>query len=766
MFENNLRNPPFAVVKAALKSIFLSMVVGLFASNPEILAAPLAGNEPLPSPKHPLKAVPITEATSSLQVSLDQRLGMAQSARKAGDRILAISLYKEIVTLDPNHLVTRVELAEALADEDQLDEARGHLDFVQKVNPTWVPVYLTRGALEQQAQNELSALKAFNQALVIEPANRFAIEGRLLALSRLGSPGRALVEAKAYSELDPEIIQRLHEDEAALAIRRSENVYHEHPSSALSAADAALVLIEANLKRYPASERSRFDYVRALTNRRRYYQAISVYEVLMAENRELPGYIHYSAAVSYLAELRPERAKETFMIALAADPNEFNTYTGLFYALCDLAEFTAAKTYIDILAARNLEPEQKFETDRLAAWVNAYEDRLGIAQDQFIALQVRAPASTALRNALGRVYLWRGWPQRAEEEFNLVAQQSPEDIEALSGLVDVDMMQGDYGSAARRITHLSTLIADDHDTVKRLKRVLMRRNDPEITISASSRRNKERTSSGESLRLDTRLYSSPVTPQNRIFAHQYYESTHFGAEPAYYKRVGLGWESIIARLVKLEIEIQNELFKDNQSSVVLDSEFQINDYWRVKGHYDSNSIEVPLRARISDIEGDSAYVGVSYRLNERAVMDFGAQRLVMSDSNKRRSHSASTEYQFIQGPFYKASVALDMSASTNTFINAAYFNPARDKTLQMTLKNEWLGFRRYDRSFHQRLYLSAGEYAQQDHSTQTIGSLRYEHEWNFSDAMNARYALAYVHTAYDGEPSKGPEVTMSMSRKF
>ena len=138
----------------------------------------------------------------------------------------------------------------------------------------------------------------------------------------------------------------------------------------------------------------------------------------------------------------------------------------------------------------------------------------------------------------------------------------------------------------------------------------------------------------------------------------------------------------------------------------------------------------------------------------------------MSDSNDRRSLAATGEYQFIQGPFYKASAALDVSGSTNTLINAAYFNPARDHTLQVTLKNEWLGYRRYTRSFYQRLYLSAGGYTQQDIATQTIGSVRYEHEWNFSDALNTRYALAYVQRAYDGEPSKGPEATLSMNRKF
>lgn len=743
--------------------MLLSLVAGLWALNPEILSA-AAGNESLPAPVPTVAAADPPAAKAEL--TRNPKLNKARSARKAGDRTLVISIYKEIVMLEPGHLDARLELATLLAEAALFDEAREHLDFIQKTRPSWVQVYLTRAALEQQAKNEISALKAFDQALTLEPANRIAREGRLLALARLGSPATALAEAKLYPGLDPGVLRRLHEDEAALAIRRSENVYHEHPSAALPAADAAIALIEANLKRYPDSERSRYDYVRALTNRRRHRDAIAVYEALLAEKRAVPGYTHQSAALSYLAEQQPERAKAAFKAALTADPHDFSASVGLFYALSDLNEFEAAKAHIDALAAQPLEPDKKFEADMLAVWARAYEDRLGIAQDRFLALQTRAPASTALHNALGRIYLWRGWPRRAEEEFNLVVQQHPHDVEALSGLTDVDMALGDFGSAARRLDHLSTLAADDHAGVQRLKRAQALRNRPELNLTVSSGRNKERTSTGQSLRVDTRLYSAPITAQNRLFAHQYYESTHFDAESAYYQRVGLGWESIFARRAKLELEFQHEFFRDNQSSALLGGEIQFNDFWRLKGRYDWNSIDVPLRARLGDIDGEAAYLGGSYHPNERAALDIGAQRLRMSDRNDRRSLAAAGEYQFIQGPFYKASAALDVSRSTNTLVNAAYFNPARDRTLQVTLKNEWLGYRRYTRSFYQRLYLSAGGYTQQDIATQTIGSVRYEHEWNFSDALNTRYALAYVQRAYDGEPSKGPEATFSMNRKF
>lgn len=743
-----------------MRTIQLCTVVGLIILNPVVFAAN-SGNPSIPARSGE------TAVDAGSQGGRQSRLNKAQQARKSGDRELAISLYKEIGTREPGNVEARLVLASLLAEANRFDEARVELNAVQKIRPAWVQVYLTRAQVEQQARNEISALKAFNQALAIDPQNQTAREGKLLTLSRLGSPDIALTEAKEWPRVDAQVIQRLHEDKAAQAIRRSENAYHDSPVQALPALDAAIGLVEANLQRYAGSERSRFDYVRALANRNRHRDAIAVYEGLMAEKRDLPGYLHHSAGLAYLAEQQPQQARNAFQAALAFDPNDFNASVGLFYALCDLNKFRQAKTHIDALAARALEPEKKFQADMLAIWVRAYEARLGVAQDRFSALLARVPASTSLHNALGRIYLWRGWPRRAGKEFNYVAQRHPQDLEAQTGLLDVDMALADYRAAARRVVALNTQ-APGNESVRRSNRVQALHRRPEFHTEIGTSETKERASTGQSLHVETRVYSAPLNFQNRLFAHQYYESARFDAGYVYYKRLGLGWESTIARVGKLEIEAQQEFYKENQTSVLVGGEIQFNDYWRIKGRYDSNSTDVPLRARVNDIDGKAIYLSSKYRLSERTAIDVNAQRLSMSDDNTRRSISASAGYQFIQGPFYKATVSLDGYASTNTLpsTQVVYFNPPNDRTVQLTLKNEWLGYRRYARSFYQRLYLSIGGYTQKGFDTESIGSVRYEHEWNFSDSLNTRYGLGYVRRVYDGEVSRGPEATLSVNWKF
>ena len=751
-----------------MRTILLGFIAGLIIVLNQNAIAKDFGSESvlLASDRH-------SEVVNSLETEVHRpvpspianRLAAAESARKTGNPELAISIFREILMLEPENLEARIKWAATLADMGKFDEARAHLERIQKSRPDWVQAYLTRGALERQAMNELSALKAFDQALAIEPENLEAREGRLIAISRLGSPALALEEAKQYPKLDPALIQRLHEDEAALSIRRSENSYHEKPVDGLRASEPAIRLIETNLQRYPKSERSRFDYVRALSNRYRYQDAITAYEALKREKKELPGYTHRAAGLSYLAERKPEQAAEAFKAALAADPNDFNASVGLFYALSDLADFPAARAHIDALAARPLEPEKKFEAEIHAAWGRAFEDRLGIAQDQFLALQARAPASFQLHNALGKIYIWRGWPRRAEKEFELVAQNEKDNLSAEVGLADTDFGLGNFRSAARRIAHLNMLAPDDQN-VKRVNRIHTLHNLNELALTVSTSRNKDRVINGQSLSFDARIYGTPIDFQNRIFAHQYFESSRFESGSAYYKRWGVGLESTIPHVAKLEGEIQQEFFGRKRLSAAVEGIIDLSDFWRIKGRFDSNSVDVPIRARVDGIRGQSLHLSSSYRWSESAAIEAGTQQVSMSDGNTRRNVFMTGQNELVQGPFYKARWLIDLISSTNTLKNPVYFNPGRDRTLQLTLKNEWLGFRRYESSFYQRLYLSVGSYAQQDFALQTIGSLRYEHEWSINNVTNVRYSLAYVKRAFDGTPSAGSEAMLSLSHRF
>lgn len=614
------------------------------------------------------------------------------------------------------------------------------------------------------AGNDVSALKAYERALALQPHNRAARNGRLLTMSRLGAPAAALAEAKRDANADPDVIQRLYEDEAALAIRRTEQVHRTLPIEARADADNALRLIEANRKRYPHSERTRFDYVRALSNRGRHGEAVAHYEQLIREKRDLPAYLHGAAGNSYLALENPDAAATAFRTAIRRDANDFNANVGLFYALSDLTEYDAAQTHISAFAARPLPPEQKFAAEIHAAWAHAFANRLSRAQTEFAALETRAPASAHIRNALGTVYLWRGWPRRAVDEHTLAAQADNTDIGASVGLAHAEIALGDFKSAGERVTLLTTL-APDVRAVKQASRALAVRELHELHIASGSS-TKDRLSQGQSVSVDARLYSRPLGFQHRVFARTHYEQARFAEGRAYAKRLGVGIESTIARHARVEAEVQQEFFRRDRTSGAIGGTLDLNDFWRMHARFDSNSTDVPLQARLVDVSGRATQAGLRYRHDDRTSADVGAHTLAMSDTNTRRRGFFAARHKLIEGAFYQATAGIEIGASSNTLDNAAYFNPQRDRSWQFVVANEWLGYRRYTRAFYQRLQFAGGRYAQHNFDSKGIASARYEHDWSFSDTASLRYGLGYAQRAFDGIVSKGPEASLDFNWKF
>lgn len=666
-------------------------------------------------------------------------------------------------------VATQITMARSVGRENELPVMQPYLKTASNARGTPVPAQIAQLLAEanaaRDAGNDVSALKAYDRVLAIEPANLAARAGRLLTVSRLGAPTTALAEAKLWPHLDADVLQRLHEDEAALAIRRTEQIYRAQPVEARADADAALRLIEKNLKRNPRSERTRFDYVRALSNRGRHRDAIVQYEALVREKRMLPGYLHRAAGDSYLAEQAPELAVSAYKDALQRDSNDFEASVGLFYALSDLNQYTAAHRHIDKLAAHPLPPQQKFEAEIHAAWAHAFEGRLARAQAEFAALQARAPASAEVHNALGQIYLWRGWPRRAHDEYSLVAQNDKHDIGAHAGLANTDVMLGAFRSAADRVAILNA-VAPDVPVVKQVTRAQTVRDLHELEIASGSSRTKDRSSQGQSIYFDARVFSRPLAFQHRLFARTHYEQARFSDGQAYYKRLGVGVESTIARHARLEAEVQQEFFRRDRVGGSLGGTFALDDRWSVQARFDSNSVDVPLQARIDDIHGRAAQARLQYRRDQRTGAQIGGQELDMSDSNTRRSGILSAHHKVIEGPFYQATVGIDVGASSNTRANATYFNPRRDRTAQISLANEWLGYRRYTRAFYQRVQLAGGSYRQQDFGSNTIGSARYEHDWSFSDTARLRYSVGYAQRAFDGVASKGAEASLSLNWKF
>ena len=624
---------------------------------------------------------------------------------------------------------------------------------------------MQQGQTQWNQKNLIAALHSFDQVLALDAQNAEALQGRLRVLSTLGLPDRALEEAQSSLAADATSIQTLHEDKAAQAIRWSEQVYYAKPRESYPVSDAAIAMVQANLQRYPDSLRTRFDWIRALANRQRHTEAIQAYEALRSAGTDLPAYVHASAGRAYFAEKNPEEAARVYRLALAAEPNNLNVNLGLFYALSDQTQFAAANQHIQSVAAETRLPDAKFSANTTVITGLAYAGQLPAAQERFLQLQQEAPNSTSLHIALGRIYLWRGWPERAKAELELAALREPDDIRAQNALVEVDTVRGDYLLAQQRLNNLEVIASDDPD-VKNLVRAQTVRQYNELSLSVSGTRSKDNVGNSHGTIFDAKLKAPPIGLQTRPFIRTYTESDTTDNVRTEYQRLGLGLEHRIAALGTVEAEIQQEVKLEKKSSFNLGGSWNLNDYGALNGKYDSNSIDVPLRARVDAISGWKAELGAAYRAHEGAYGRADYAELHMSDQNLRRSMALSANYTLMQRPLSKGIVGLEWAASTNSLRNTAYFNPQSDNTAQVSYTAEWQSYQAQSRTLRQQLVLAVGRYAQEGYAAGTIGSITYEHDWKLSDVAQLRYGLGYVHRVYDGLVTDGPEANLSFNWRF
>ncbi len=116
------------------------------------------------------------EAERALRQALEHDPGnlsvygaLARARHDRGDRAGEIAIYREVLKLHPHHHATMVALADALAADDQVDEAIRVLEEVRRRHPDDLRSVVRLGFLEYQAKRYPAAATLFEQALANHP---------------------------------------------------------------------------------------------------------------------------------------------------------------------------------------------------------------------------------------------------------------------------------------------------------------------------------------------------------------------------------------------------------------------------------------------------------------------------------------------------------------------------------------------------------------------------------------------------------------------
>jgi len=524
--------------------------------------------------------------------------------------------------------------------------------------------------------------------------------------------------------------------------------------------------------------RLRLDRMVALRERVRMDEVVAEAKALRAEGHELPSYAERALADALLYLKQPKAARDAYAAVVKEDPGNLEARYGLFYAEVESEDFDAAYRTVDRLLA-DQPPWLHYGGDRsrranrdysyaamTAGLARLYGDQVGEAQDRIEPLVEAAPANADLRRASAAVMAARGWPRAAEREAKVAQSLDPTEPEAEKTLASLDLDLHRFSEAEARIRELEAVYPEDTQ-VEQLARQLEAERSAlfELEVRPSWSHGGGTNKAGNELTVSARLWSPPIDDKWRAFVFDDYSYAHPIEGFVERHHTGAGAEVRLSDVTATAYGTYStgELEKPGGGFTL---NWQTNDQLQLGLAGEIFSIETPLRALFEDVTANDVGGHMTYRWHESREVSLSGSYLDFSDGNQRESAGLDFSQRLIDIPHFDLTGRLGMFGSTNSKQDVAYYSPEHDLTATAGLLAEHVLWRNYDHSLVQAFTLDAGAYAQGGFGTDWIGSVGYEHRWQFNTMTSFHYGVLLMRRVYDGDPEQSVVLTFGLSRRF
>lgn len=676
---------------------------------------------------------------------------------KTGNIVKAKKIYQQILTAVPGYARANVGLSYCLAEEGQAGKAHEILDRLQSAQPQNTEIMYARAFVYEKSQRFWPAIREYENILKISRNNPTA--GRLMfkALSDLGASSQVLEEVDNKMLHEPVLREKILGDMAVDRIKWKE--YR-------MAINILLPLAEDDM-----NLRARYDYIKALIEDEDMKEAVQAYEDLIKDGVSVPAWLLEDIAGAYLYLERPLDALKLYDESLRINPSSYDGRMGRFYTLQELREWgEAGKTLEDldrdtpevIKSDTKIDPNwPKLDIMFARGWFLLYEERYKDAEEYFRGLHEMAPANAGFRAGLAHTYLWRGWPRKALTEFRIAETPDPKDVGIQTGKIatlNTLAFREEARKEAQDLLGLHPKAKRVLDLVRRFKVEDMRQFVTDFEVSSDD-------DGFAGTHLETRL-SIPVSPYTRMFGFLLWEKSEDKENVNVFRRTGIGVDHVFNSSWHVLQQFSANYNNGKDVGSLTRIGFTPDDYWAFDLSYDSFTKDVPLRARIFGIDADKLDADITYRESERRSYRLSLSQMQFSDDNKRYQGLFEYEQELLVRNDWKMKLFLDLFTSSNSLEDTPYFNPHSDLSIGATHMTEYTLFRMYNKSFVHRLYLSLGAYRQSGFSTYGTGSLRYEHEINFSDVHSLLYGADVSRRVFDGDAVTGYGFNVTWRRLF
>lgn len=654
-----------------------------------------------------------------------------------------------------------------------------------------------RGAVARAGGDTLQALAAYTASSALQPGRADARREADLVLAAGGAASTAFDDAEAAERAHPGTFSALSLStlqQQALAQRlrwavqdRDERMGPSRTTSldrVLADQDAALARLDAAAANAGPADaeawrtvriRLQADRMLALVERGRPADAIALYDTLRATGAELPPYGLAAAARAFAQERRSIDAVPLYEAAIAragADlPMPDEIHFGLVYAYQDTGRFEEAEALLQRIEAATpaflrLAPEarrpnaQYTDVSGMRGLLTLYGNRPALAQQRFATLTDEAPLNAGYAYGAALTERLRDHPEAALARFEAQAANQPFDISARAGHVEALMDAGEFAEARRRAESLEA-DAPDAAEVRDLARKRRAITGAQLEIDAGASTGGAAIADRE-WRLDSRLSSGLIDDQWRVFYDQSLGRGDTAIGDANRARGGLGLAWQRGRWLA-EGEVQRANTGPYRTSVAGRVDYRAGDAWRLSATYDGDSKELPWKAQVTGVGAREAGASVGYVVDESRRFDLKWKQLDFSDGNLRNGLDLSWSERWISTPRFQLETRLGADASRSRAQDVAYFSPSSDASAQLSVRAQWLNWKRDDRQFFQAVEIGGGGYRQAGFGTGALWSVRYEHRWNLGPRMTLRYGVSISAHPYDGVRERQRGVFLNLS---
>lgn len=602
---------------------------------------------------------------------------------------------------------------------------------------------------------------------------------RIFALAEAGSPKLALEQAAArpdvFARRDLLLLEHL---VVAQQIRWArQQAIASNDQDRLVPADAALAAAQALQDRIPADDEYngvrravQSDRLTALSVRGRMKEATALYEQLSLANEPLPGSAYAAAGDAYAYLDKPDLASRAYELALQAviEPIQETTepyalsrpsvQESLFFAYLDQGHYEAALKLVSMMA-RSTPAQTELSEDldktnpeyghvkKLQAQYLLYTNHVKEGVQALDALRKDAPFDPSLLTARADGSLVLERPYASQSIYRQSQADHPGDIESLVGLGKTALQLHQYDQA-KAVAAAFDGNFPDNNSVKNFQREYRVYERPQLVIDAIGERGNA-VLADHAWGVDTRLYSSPMADYWRVFAHQYTARGDTGDGQSVSRiRNGLGgdfrrdgWEAAA--------ELHQSTGGQGKTGGTGTVAFQPNDDWRFGAGVDSNDNALPLKAYQAGVTGRTATASARYSQDDARYFNvmYGASRY--SDTNFHQMWQGTAYQRLLNQPRHQVAIWLDVGTTSNTLDGTAYFNPRRDYTAQLRTMYQWTPWRYAEKSFSQRVYVTAGGYRQDGFGDSMLWEARLEQFWQLGRKASLTYGIGIGSRRFD-----------------